>query len=306
MTRRRKKKRREKMAWAAAVMPTAAMVVLQFLRNRARRRLLAVSGSRGRSCLHTSPTYRPTNPQHRTHHSNSLNEIHTLHSAANLRRLLLGGGSDNDFSEDSDDGTTSKAKPKNSKSKNISDDEEEEEEEERDVGFDDDFFTNDGEGDEKIDTVPSKSKKGKAKGEETDMVFTYVPDAAKQLQDKKKDDQQMDETPFETMQRKLAEKKKARKAAKKLIKSGGVNFPAGKTDVEAGKSSGKGTAQEAERAAATKAELELLLSDDDEGYDMRALHKQEQEAIKGPKGKRKAYVLVAVCIVSLSSNLFSH
>ena len=138
------------------------------------------------------------------------------------------------------------------------------------------------------------------KGGETDMVFTYVPDAAKQLQDRKKDEQQMDETPFETMQRKLAEKKKARKAAKKLIKSGqGVDTSADKADVEAaGKGSGKkGKVQEVERAAATKAELELLLSDDDEGYDMRALHKQEQEAIKGPKAKRKGYVLSALCCV---------
>jgi hypothetical protein len=178
---------------------------------------------------------------------------------------------------------------------NISEDEDEDEE--RDAGFEDDFFTNDGEGDEKIDNVPSKVKKGKAKGEESDMVFTYVPDAAKQLQDRKKEEQQMDETPFETMQRKLAEKKKARKAAKKAIKSGGGDLSAGKTDVEAGKSSGKGKAQEVERAAATKAELELLLSDDDEGYDMRALHKQEQEAIKGPKGKRKGCAIV--CCVSL-------
>jgi hypothetical protein len=185
---------------------------------------------------------------------------------------------------------------------NISEDEEEEVEE-RDAGFEDDFFTNDGGGDEKIDNVPSKVKKGKAKGEETDMVFTYVPDAAKQLQDRKKEEQQMDETPFETMQRKLAEKKKARKAAKKLIKSGGGDLSAGETDVEAGKSSGKGKAQEVERAAATKAELELLLSDDDEGYDMRALHKQEQEAIKGPKGKRKGYA--TLCCVSLSSILYS-
>jgi hypothetical protein len=185
---------------------------------------------------------------------------------------------------------------------NISEDEEEKVEE-RDAGFEDDFFTNDGGGDEKIDNVPSKVKKGKAKGEETDMVFTYVPDAAKQLQDRKKEEQQMDETPFETMQRKLAEKKKARKAAKKLIKSGGGDLSAGETDVEAGKSSGKGKAQEVERAAATKAELELLLSDDDEGYDMRALHKQEQEAIKGPKGKRKGYA--TQCCVSLSSILYS-
>lgn len=198
---------------------------------------------------------------------------------------------------------------RNSKEKNISeDDEEEEEEEEVDPGFDDDFFTNDGESDEKIENGASKVKKGKVKGGETDMVFTYVPDAAKQLQDRKKDEQQMDETPFETMQRKLAEKKKARKAAKKLIKSGqGVDTSADKADVEAaGKGSGKkGKVQEVERAAATKAELELLLSDDDEGYDMRALHKQEQEAIKGPKAKRKGYVLSALCCVLQSLYSFT-
>jgi hypothetical protein len=45
---------------------------------------------------------------------------------------------------------------------------------------------------------------------------------------------------------------------------------------------------ELERLKAEKAELELLLSDDDEDYDMRAIHKAEKDALKGAKGKRKS------------------
>ena len=46
--------------------------------------------------------------------------------------------------------------------------------------------------------------------------------------------------------------------------------------------------KDAERIIAEKAELELLLSDDDDDYDMRAIHKAEKDALKGAKGKRKS------------------
>ena len=221
------------------------------------------------------------------------------YSAANLRRLLLGGGSDDDDSvaEDSDNDDTffkSSSKAKGKKVKEVVEDT-------ADAGFQDDFFMDDGEGleveeEEITKAAPIKSKKTSKKGqkgEEGDMTFTYVPDAKQQLLERKTEpEQNLDETPFETMQRRLTEKRKARKAAKKLLKSGGGSVGEEDEDVEevAVKATGKkGKMAEKEREAATKAELELLLSDDDEGYDMRALHKQELEETKGPKGKRKRY-----------------
>lgn len=208
-------------------------------------------------------------------------------SAANLRRLLLGAGSDDGFSEDSDDGETSKAatKRKSAKNRPSSDDEDGVE----DIGFDDDFFTDDVEkNNTALPDVPLKSKKGKSRAEESDKTFSYVPDAKSHQLATQVDDRDRDETPFEAMQRKLAEKRKARKAAKKLVKSGVDADAADATDVpliKKGKS--KGGKEEEGRAEATRAELELLLSDDDEDYDMRALHKQEKEVLKGPKAKRK-------------------
>lgn len=194
--------------------------------------------------------------------------------------------------QDSDDEDTyfkGKTKGKAKKGKESSN-KESEEDVVADKGFDDDFFMDDGEGvDEKEISKPisSKSKNGK-KVEEMNKSFTYVPDVKKQQLDKKKEaEQNQDETPFETMQRKLTEKRKARKAAKKLLKNEGSENIEGDRENLISKKAGKKEALE--REAATTAELELLLSDEDEGYDMRALHKQEMESLKGPKGKRKRY-----------------
>lgn len=159
-----------------------------------------------------------------------------------------------------------------------------------DNGFDDDFFTDDAEKN-KVDVpeLSSKPKKGKLRSEESDKTFTYVPDAKSHQQAAQIDDLDRDETPFEAMQRKLADKRKARKAAKKLVKSG-LDAEVAAEDAMKALSDKKGKrkgGKEEERAEATRAELELLLSDDDEDYDMRALHKQEKEVMKGPKAKRK-------------------
>ena len=157
-------------------------------------------------------------------------------------------------------------------------------------GFDDDFFTDDAEkSSANPPDVSLKSKKGKSKAEESDKMFTYVPEAKNQPSATQLDDRDRDETPFEAMQRKLAEKRKARKAAKKLVKSGLEADAAADdaTEVTLKKGKKKGGKEEEGRAEATRAELELLLSDDDEDYDMRALHKQEKEVMKGPKAKRK-------------------
>ena len=208
-----------------------------------------------------------------------------------MRRLLLGGGSDDDdegVGQDSDDEIISckgkvNGKSKNSKATpkdNFGDAGEE------DKGFNDDFFMDDGEGEEKKETsqaLPAKSRKGKG-DDILDKSFTYVPDAEKQ---KKEADHSLDETPFETMQRKLTEKRKARKAAKKLLKNDVTSVAEDIEGSKLPKKFGKGKKEEVERTAATTAELELLLSDDDEGYDMRAIHKEEMEIKKGSKGKRK-------------------
>ena len=81
------------------------------------------------------------------------------------------------------------------------------------------------------------------------------------------------ETPFEAMTRRIAEKKKAKKAAKKAAaaallsgksssssSSGKPGSSSGSGDIiDGGREGSKG------RQAATKAELELLLDDDNEG-----------------------------------------
>lgn len=205
------------------------------------------------------------------------------HSAANLRRLLLGVGSDDEFSEDSDDERHSAA-PKRSIDEALLGGE----------GFDDDFFMDDGDT-EQEKTAATKKKSGKGTKDESDMTYTYVPDA-KTLQGRA-EERDVDETPFESMQRKLAEKRKSRKAAKKLVKSA-LGADDGEV-VTVENRSKKATKNVKVQVAATKAELELLLSDDDEGYDMRALRKEEQDLLKGSKGKRKRSVHC-----NMMSNLF--
>ena len=202
--------------------------------------------------------------------------------------MLLGVGSDDEFSEDSDDERHSAA-PKRSTDKAPLGGE----------GFDDDFFMDDGDT-EQENHKPNKAAATKKKSEkgtkdESDMTYTYVPDA-KTLQGKG-EERDVDETPFESMQRKLAEKRKSRKAAKKLVRSA-LSADDGEVDSVENRSK-KATKTVKEQVAATKAELELLLSDDDEGYDMRALHKEEQDLLKGSKGKRKRSVHC-----NMMSNLF--
>jgi hypothetical protein len=106
--------------------------------------------------------------------------------------------------------------------------------------------------------------------------------------------------------------KKARKAAKKLLKGGATEeIEEQEKDSSTKKLTGKGKKrQEEEREAASKAELELLLSDDDEGYDMRALQKEEKDRLKGPKGKRKRFVIMEFVIIIIlyqnkNSNIFT-
>ena len=192
--------------------------------------------------------------------------------------MLLGAGSDNEFSEDSDDERHSAAPKRRADDAQIGGE-----------GSEDDFFMDDeeiGEETGKPRKATSQAKRGDVAKDESDMTFTYVPDT-KKLQGRA-EERDVDETPFESMQRKLAEKRKSRKAAKKLVKSALSTDDGEVASIESrGK---KATKVIHEQVAATKAELELLLSDDDADYDMRALHKEEQDLLKGSKGKRKRLV----------------
>jgi len=110
------------------------------------------------------------------------------------------------------------------------------------------------------------------------MTYTFVPkeDAAASRAVE-------GETPFEAMQRRLAEKRKARKQAKKLLKAGG--------GAGGGRPGAEKDDADAARAAPA-AELELLLADDDgaeeRGYNMRALLQAEKERGKGNKAKKRS------------------
>ena len=83
------------------------------------------------------------------------------------------------------------------------------------------------------------------------------------------------ETPFEAMTRRLAEKKKAKKVAKKaaatLLLTGKSSSSSSSGKASSGSGSGMndkmddGREGKKGRQAATKAELELLLDDDNEG-----------------------------------------
>jgi hypothetical protein len=92
------------------------------------------------------------------------------------------------------------------------------------------------------------------------------------------------ETPFEAMQRRMAEKKKAKKLAKKQAK---VHSNAGMSSQGEHSENNSGNL-----SAANTAELELLLSVDDnemqsKSFDMRALVKAEKDRSSGRKMSKK-------------------
>lgn len=130
--------------------------------------------------------------------------------------------------------------------------------------------------------------------EEGGKTLTYMPELGKELLAKKRG--AAPETPYEAEQRKMAEKKKARKAAKKAYQEQ-LEAEKKATVQGAKKGKSKGGAQEEKltaEEARKRAELELLF-DDDEGnaqgeddYDMRQLVQAEKDKAKGKKkNKRK-------------------
>jgi hypothetical protein len=126
-------------------------------------------------------------------------------------------------------------------------------------------------------------------------TLTYMPELGKDLLAKKRG--AAEETPYEAEQRKMAEKKKARKVAKKAYqeqqeaeKKAAVQAAKKPSAAKAGKAAKeqKPTAEEAKR----QAELELLFEGEgdphaEDDYDMRALALAEKDKARGKKSKRR-------------------
>ena len=109
-------------------------------------------------------------------------------------------------------------------------------------------------------------------------VYSYIPEAASIGQTK--DEALEDETPFEALKRKLAEKKKARKQAKKERSSAATTREI-TTKISIGKEKQK-------TEASDEAELELMFGDDDQnGFDMRTVERNEKLMQKAASGKGK-------------------
>jgi len=198
---------------------------------------------------------------------------------------FLASGSDSDG--DGEDLKPSKG-PKTSKDKSKSKNMrkillgQSDEEADSDAGVeDDDFFTH------------PDDESGESDGADVaDKVYNYVSSTA--ASDSKAESASKEgETPFEAIQRKFAEKKKARKQAKKELKAGATS-----SDIKAAihqKLRGAGKKEQAKSAAvaSSAAELELMFDASEENdYDMRSvqkaekLRKKEQER-KGKKSKKR-------------------
>ena len=149
----------------------------------------------------------------------------------------------------------------------------------------DNFFT-----DDEPRRAGGALRRGGAEDDEhdTDKVFSYVPEASRQAIEQRK--QLEGETPFEAKMRRLAEKKKARKDAKKAFKAAGGSTAA--TDnAPKGKGQGQGQDKPGKRAA-DEAELQLMFGDEEKeaaarDYDMRSLAKAEKNKELGKKSKRR-------------------
>jgi len=172
----------------------------------------------------------------------------------------------------------------------LGDDDEGPREEDEEDNEGDDFFTDD---EPRRAGAPGQGGAGDEE-DDTDKVFSYVPEASRQAIQQRK--QLEGETPFEAKMRHLAEKKKARKDAKKAFKAAGGSAAA--TD-DAPKAKGKGKGQiqgqgqdKPGKRAADEAELQLMFGDEEKeaaarDYDMRTLAKFEKNKELGKKSKRR-------------------
>jgi hypothetical protein len=178
-----------------------------------------------------------------------------------VRKLLLGDASGSDDS--SDDG---------------------------EEGGDDDFFVHPGSDDDDEDRVDDD-------GEEIHKEFSFMPKNTKESDDEAPED----ETPFDKTMRKIAEKKKAKKLAKKALKTGqtaeqytksnGGGDLESEDDEPVRKEKSKSQSKKAEPKlsdnAASTEELDLMFGDGEEDYDMHSLVKAEKDKAKGKKKAKR-------------------
>lgn len=205
--------------------------------------------------------------------------------AAMMRKMLLGGGSDeseaDDFfaEEEEEDGSGSDKSDASAGSGDEQDsmyggDDVPEGFSRSDIGSDDDDDEEGGEG----------------------KSMTYMPDLGKDILARKRG---VEETPYEAEQRKMAEKKKARKAAKKAYQEAQEAEKKALALGQAGGKKAKGSKAAApvvltEEERRKQAALELLFDEDaKDDYDMREVVKAEKDKARGKKSnKRKKAKLV--------------
>lgn len=166
----------------------------------------------------------------------------------------------------------------------------------------DDFFQNDDAADQSgeddsdggdgmygsDDEVPEGFSDADEEGE--GKTLTYMPELGKDLLAKKRG--QAEETPYEIEQRKMAEKKKARKVAKKAYQESleaekKASLQSAKKHTAKGKSSA--VVAPTDEQCKQQAELELLFEDNAgaDDFDMRKVEQAERDKSKGKKNKRK-------------------
>eukprot|EP01032_Pedospumella_encystans_P010090 gene10090-11822_t len=196
--------------------------------------------------------------------------------AAMMRKMLLGGGSDESEVDDffaAEDGSGSEAGSASGsegeeQDSMYGDDDVPEGFSKDDIGSDDDEEEEDGEG----------------------KSMTYMPDLGKDILARKRG---TEETPYEAEQRKMAEKKKARKTAKKAYqeaqeaekKASVLGQAAGKKS-KGGKAAAPVVLTEDERRK--QAALELLFDEDGkDDYDMREVVKAEKDKSRGKKSNKR-------------------
>jgi len=150
---------------------------------------------------------------------------------------------------------------------------------------DDEAESDAGVGDDDFFTHPDEESGESGDEDETDKVYNYVSNSAAS---KAEGTPKEGETPFEAIKRKMAEKKMARKQAKKELKSG-VSSSEVKAAIHK-KLGGATKKEEAKSAAAASstAVLELMFDAPEENdYDMRTVQKAEKLRKKELEGKGK-------------------
>ena len=211
--------------------------------------------------------------QHKNSNENKKLSKKKQDKAALMRKMLLG----DDASQDSDDNDNDDFFENNEEKERNSDSEEEE----------DSMYGSDGEipaGFSDMDEDDENEGEGK--------TLTYMPELGKDLLAKKRNN--TTETPYEIEQRKMAERKKARKVAKKEYQEKLENEKklavsnATKKGKKNNTTNSTENLNETEEELKKRAELELLFDDNiKDDYDMRQIVINEKEKLRGKKSKRR-------------------